>query len=197
MLKPGFRTHLSGLALALNFLVLALLGAGSAVAAAPLARFSAVAMDLVGGQAVPMQIVVNRWSTESERDKLMSAASTYRSGELLDTLQDLKPVGYIKIDQNLAWDVHFAQTTPGEDGAEHIVLITDRPTRPFEFFRYSRSLEYPFTVIELNVNAGKVEGSGTYASAAKITPFKKDNFVLAENYGLERVRLTQVKREAS
>ena len=190
MLTPGLRIRLSGLGLALFV-------AGSAAAAAPLARFSAVAMDLVGGQAVPIQIVVSRWSTASEKDKLMSAASSYQSAELLGTLQDLKPVGYIKIDQNLAWDVHFAQSTPGEDGGEQIVLITDRPTRLREFFTWSRSLEYPFTVIELNVSAGKAEGEGTFASATKITPYKQDNFVVAENYGTERVRLTQVKRQTS
>jgi hypothetical protein len=190
MLIPGLRVHLGGVGLAVFV-------AGSAAAAAPLARFSAVAMDLVGGQAVPIQIVVNRWSTSSDKDKLMSAASTYQSNALLDTLQDLKPVGYIKIDQNLAWDVHYAQTTPAADGAEKILLITDRPTRPSEFFRRSRSLDYPFTVIELNVQADKTEGDGTFASATKITPYKQDGFVVAEHYGLERVRLTQVKRQTS
>ena len=58
----------------------------------------------------------------------------------------------------------------------------------------SRTIDYPFTVIELHINnAG--EGDGTLSLATKVIPDKENNTVVLENYGTQRIRLTQVKRE--
>jgi hypothetical protein len=173
--------------------ILALVLSASAQTRGSVARFTAVAMDLEAGSAIPLDIVVNRWSTEAEQERLRAAMKTDRRDDLIGVVRDLKPVGYFRTRDSLAWDLRFAQATPGDEQRQRIFLLTDRPVNAFEFFARWRSLDYPFTVIELNVGEG--EGSGTLTPATKVIPYLEDNFVVLENYGLQRVRLTQVKQQ--
>jgi hypothetical protein len=157
-------------------------------------RFSAVAVDLDRGNATPIQIVINRWSSDAERDRLMNVMMNKGANALLETLQDLPRVGYIRTNTSLGWDLHFASRVPGEDGGERIIIATDRPMSFSETWNQSRSVDYPFTIIELRVNnAG--EGDGTLSLATKVIPDKANNIVTLENYDIQRIRLQQVKRE--
>lgn len=157
-------------------------------------RFSAVAVDMDAGAATPIQIAVDRWSSDAERDKLMNVMLTKGPNALLDALQDAPRVGYIRTNTSLGWDLHFARKVPGKDGGEQIILATDRPMSFSETWNQSRTVDYPFTVIELHVNdAG--EGDGTMSWATKVIPDKENNIVVLENYGTQRIRLTQVKRD--
>ena len=51
-------------------------------------------------------------------------------------------------------------------------------------------------VIELHVN-NDGEGEGTLSFATKVIPDAKNKTVVLENWGTQRIRLTQVKREAA
>ena len=157
-------------------------------------RFTAVAVDMDRGTATPIQIAVERWSSDAERDRLLNVLLEKGADKLLDELQKATKVGYIRTNQSLAWDLHYAARTPGEDGGERIVLGTDRPMSFAELWNSTRSTEYPFTIIELHVNASG-EGDGTLSLATKIIPDKENGIVVLENYDTQRIRLTQVKRE--
>jgi hypothetical protein len=172
----------------------ALSGAATAQTNGVAERFSAVAVNLDAGSANPIQIAVERWSSDAERDKLMNVMLTKGANALLDALQDAPRVGYIRTNTSLGWDLHFARKVPGKDGGEQIILATDRPMSFSETWNQSRTVDYPFTVIELHVN-NSGEGDGTMSWATKIIPDKEKNVVVLENYGTQRIRLNQVKRE--
>ena len=157
-------------------------------------RFTAAAINMNRGAAGTIEIVVNRWSTAAERDRLMSVMLERGPDKLLDTLQDLPRVGYFRSPSSLGWDIHFAQKTPVGDGGERVTLITDRRIGFWEAANQPRSIDYPFTVIELRLNRDG-EGEGKMSVATKIIADKGSNTIVLENYDLQPVLLTNVKRE--
>jgi len=159
-------------------------------------RFSAVAVDLDQGSQTPLQIVVERWSSEAQRQRLTDVLLNKGPEKLLEALQDAPKVGYIRSTTSLAWDLHFASHVPGEDGGERIVIATDRPMGYRELWNQSRSVEYPFTIVEMRVDKSG-EGDGTMSLATKVIPDKTNNIITLENYGTQRIRLQQVKRESA
>ena len=128
-------------------------------------RANAVNLD-VGAQGL-VDITVERWSTPAERDKLMSVLLTEGPDKMLDVLQDMRHVGYFNTPGNLRWDLRFAWKTPQPDGGERVVLATDRRISFREACHQPRTLDYPFTVIELRLNKDG-EGEGMMSLATKI-----------------------------
>jgi hypothetical protein len=90
----------------------------------------------------------------------------------------------------------FCLTRSAEDWGERIVLATNRPRSAAELLNQPRTIEYPFTIIELRVNRSG-EGDGTLSLVTKVIPDKTDNIVTLENYDMQRIRLRQVKRESA
>jgi hypothetical protein len=114
--------------------------------------------------------------------------------KLLDVLQDLPRKGFFRATTSLGWDIHFARRTVLPDRGERIVLVTDRQIGFWEAARQPRSIDYPFTVIELRLKAdGK--GEGKVSVATKIIVDKDSNSITLENYDLQPVQLTNVVRE--
>jgi len=159
-------------------------------------RFTALAVSL-GGPRTPagtaqVDITIDRWSTEAERGRLLEALKKDQD-TLLETLQDLKPVGSIRTPGSLAYDLHYANQTPGQDGGHRIFLATDRPIGFWEAANQPRTINYPFTFIELRMN-GHGEGEGKLSLATKVIASDDGRFVQLENYGAQPVQLNQVKR---
>lgn len=153
--------------------------------------FTAVAMDLDRGQTARVELGVTRWSTDAERQRLMATMLDKGANALLETLQNQPTTGYIQVNDGLGWDLRFAWQEPGEDGGQRITLVTDRPMSFWEVSNRPRSADYPFTVIELHLKDG--EGEGTLSLATKVIPDKSQRIVVLENFGTQRIRLTQVR----
>jgi hypothetical protein len=141
-----------------------------------------------------VEIVVNQWSPRAQRDRLIAVLFERGPEKLLDALQDLPKVGYFKTPETLAYDLRYAQRTPLADRGERIVLATDRYVRFWEAARGSRTLDYPFTIIELRFD-GDGRGEGKMSLATKVTADKKNNTIELENWGTQPVLLKDVKRE--
>jgi len=157
-------------------------------------RYTATAVNLNNGAAGNIDITVNRWSTDQERDALMSVMLEKGPEKLLDALQDVRPVGHFGAPGNLSWDLRFARRTPLPDGGERVVLVTDRRIGIWEAANQPRSIDYPFTVIELRLNPDG-QGEGKMTIATKVIPDKEHNTITLENYNIQPVQLTVVKRE--
>lgn len=160
-------------------------------------RFTATAINM--GTPGParvdrVEIVVNQWSPRAQRDRLIAVLFERGPEKLLDALQDLPKVGYFKTPETLAYDLRYAQRTPLPDRGERIVLATDRYVRFWEAARSSRTLDYPFTIIELRID-GDGRGEGKMSLATKVTADKKNNTIELENWGTQPVLLKDVKRE--
>ncbi len=157
-------------------------------------RYTATAVNMNRGGAGTLDIVVNRWSTDAERNKLVSVLLDKGENKLLDALQGMKKVGYIRTPNSIGWDLHYAHKQPLPDGGEQIVIATDRPIGFREAVNQPRSIDYPFTVIEMHVNADG-EGNGTMSVATKIVADKDTRTIQLENFSTSPVMLTTVKRE--
>jgi len=71
---------------------------------------------------------------------------------------------------------------------------TDRRIGFWEAANQPRSIDYPFTVIEMRLNRDG-EGEGKMSIATKITLDKDKKMLELENYGTQPVLLQNVKRD--
>lgn len=153
--------------------------------------FTAVAIvnnNLASGAGLVL-IHISRWSTEMERMRLLETLQEKGPDQLLDQLQDMKPVGTIRTPDSLAYDLRYAHQRPGEDGGRQIVLATDRPIGFWEAVHQPRTIQYPFTVIQMQMGPdGK--GKGTLSYATKIVAH--NNTVELENFATQPVMLTEI-----
>ena len=141
-----------------------------------------------------IDITINRWSTDGERDRLLEALVEKGSENLLATLQKVRPpVGYVRAEGSLSWDVYYARFHPGEDGGYRLVFATDRPISFWEARNRTRSSEYEFMLCEIHMKRTG-EGEGKLAVMAKITFDKKTKTIEIENYDTEPIRLTKVQQ---
>ena len=156
--------------------------------------FTAVATNIsnVGRTgATQVDIVIERWSTDAESDRLLAVLKEKGPEDLLDVLRDIPRVGYIRTPDSLAYDLHYARQVPGEDGGRRIVLLTDRPIGFWEATRRPRTIDYPFTLIEMRMG-GDGEGVGKLSIATKIT---LDGSVMTlEDFANQPVMLTNIRK---
>ena len=177
--------------------ILAVVQAASAQTIGEPIRLTAFAVNMGSGPtgANTVLIQIDRWSTEAERDKLRTTFLEKGPQKLLDALQDTKRVGFMRLPNSIGYDLRAAREDPLEEGGKRILILTDRRIGFREAANQARTMDYPFTLIEIRLNKDGV-GEGKMSVATKITWNEKKNVVELENYGIEPVRLTKVTAEA-
>lgn len=150
----------------------------------------AVASTNLRSGAGTVLIDIARWSTEAERTRLVSTLQNDGPEALLRLLQDTPPTGTIRTPDSLAYDLRFAHQAPGEEGGRRIVLATDRPIGFWEASTRPRTIDYPFTVIQMEIGRDG-QGKGTMSYATKIVA--QDNLIVLENFETAPVMLTQIQ----
>ena len=181
-------------------IVAALVSAGVFLATPASAQeelFEAWAVNLSNvatGTTSRVEILIKRWSTDAERDRLVKTFQEKNQDALLSELQKIKPpVGYIRTPDTVGWDLQFAHQVPLPEGGRQIVIVTDRRMSFREASQRPRSFDYPFTLIELHLDQDGT-GEGRASIATKITYDKKENVLELENYASEPVRLQNVRQ---
>ena len=159
-------------------------------------RFTANAVSLsqeygTGQQVV--EITIDRWSPNAERERLVSVLRAEGPAELLKQLQKNRPVGRIRTPDSLGYDLRYAQQTPSEDGGRTIVIATDRPIGFWEATEHPRSFDYPFTVIEMKFDR-EGRGTGTMTYATKIVAHE-NNVIELEDFATQPIMLNNIKAE--
>jgi hypothetical protein len=155
-------------------------------------EFTAVAIrnNTLGSGAGMVDFRITRWSTAEERTMLVTMLLEKGPDALLRALQKARSVGTIKTPDSLAYDLRFSQQTPGEDGGRRIVLATDRPIGFWEASHQPRTIQYPFTVIQMQIGRDGT-GSGTLSYATKV--LAHDNVIELENYATSPIMLTRIE----
>lgn len=162
----------------------------------------AINMSNIGtGANAVVDIRIDSWSTPEEREHLVTTAIEKKEQALLRELQRAKVHGRWRIpgqmgpdphQLGLGHDIRFAWQEPLPDGGRRIAIATDRYIGFVEASRQPRTVDYPFTLMELRVDkAGK--GEGKMAVATKITYDKAKRTMVLENYASEPVRLQNVQ----
>ena len=160
-------------------------------------RFTALAVNMGSpgpAGATTVEMVVERWTSDADRERLVNVLMEQGPEKLLDTLQKMPRVGYIRTPNSIGYDLHYAHKNPLPDGGERVVLATDRYITYWEAVNRPRSIDYPFTVIELHVNASG-EGEGKMSVATKVIADPNTKTVVLEDYATQPVLLQSVRRE--
>jgi len=159
-------------------------------------ELTAVAVGTGGALTRPVasqvDIRVSRWSTAGETERLLTTLKERGPEALLDAVRDARSVGTIRTPGNLAYDLRYAHEEMLDDGMRRIVLITDRPISMWEAVNRPRTIDYPFTLIELRLNS-RGEGEGKLNLATRIDVSRTGRTVQLENYDTQPIHLNQVR----
>lgn len=162
-------------------------------------RFRAFGVNLQGGRSGTLDIAIERWSTDGERAALLdqvagTSASRNDQDKLVRSLQDIEPrTGYIRTSRSLGWDLKYARENVLPDGTRQIVIVTDKPVSFFAAANQTRTMDYPFTMIEMRFSAGKEKGEGKLLNQTSISV--KNGRLELEIYGQEPTRLTEITQQ--
>jgi hypothetical protein len=159
-------------------------------------RFTAQAVNLsnVGGSgAVGMvDIIIDRYSTEEERNRFLAALTERGNDGLLEAFQNAPSIGRVGPTGRLGFDIRYAVEMPGEDGGRQIVIASDRRMSFLEASNRPRTVDYPFTVVQLKLdNSGKGEGKASVLT--RIEADKRNNAIVLENFASRPVDLMGVR----
>jgi hypothetical protein len=158
-------------------------------------KFTAFAVDISNtaprANATVVDIQINRWSTDAERDQLMQVFREKGQDALLSALQKLPVVGGIRTPGSLNYDLHFARQRPDAEGGRMIFLMTDRYIGVWEAMNRPRTIDYPFTLIQLQLDRSG-RGVGKASIATQITQ-DPDGTIVLENFSSQPVMLNNVR----
>lgn len=173
--------------------------AGTVVTKKDPLRFRAFGVNMQGGVSGTLDIVVERWTTDPERASLLdqvAGTSFARSDQdkLVRSLQKIEPrTGYIRTSRSLAWDLKYARENVLPDGTRQLVIVTDKPVSFFAAANSARTMDYPFTMIEMRFPAGSDKGEGKLLGQTNIST--KNGHLEIELYGQQPTRLTQITQQ--
>ena len=158
-------------------------------------RFTGFAINMNGAaNTSTVDFMIERWSTDAERNTLLKLIPGEHQDpqKLVDALQDMKSVGTIRTPRTLAWDLRYARQFKDPEGGRRIILVTDRPIGFGEARNQGRSMDYPFTILEIRLNAND-EGEGKIFGGSKIYVEKGE--MVVENWGTQPTRFNNIKKQ--
>ena len=120
-----------------------------------------------GGGPSFVFVTIRKWTSDAEAKALGTTLKTQGVDATKKAIEKLN-LGYIAVVGSFGWPINVARTYPGPNGGQRIVVVTDRPIGIAEAEVYGASMDYPFGVVELNVDA-KGNGSGTIVGMCRIT----------------------------
>jgi hypothetical protein len=178
-------------------LLLIVTASGLLLAAGAVERFTATAVTVpkagLRPVSVTIEIVIDRWSTDAERDRLIEAIEKKGSSAALDLIRSLPSIGHISTSTSSGTSLRFAHARPTSEGGRQIIIATERPMsvgeqRP----RFGRSPDHPFSLVDIRIDKSGA-GDGKLAYAAQLAHNRKTGAIEIENYATEPVHLTGVR----
>ena len=163
----------------------------------PVAKYSAQVVNFdapVGSATGLIQIQITRWSTDAERDSLTNTLFEKGSKELLQAVSKMPTVGSIRTPDSVGYPLRYARRTTATENIENVVIITDRELSFYEVRNSTRSVDYPFTVIRMQLNS-QGRGQGDILLATRISAERATKDIAFENFGVTPLKLQNVRRE--
>lgn len=151
---------------------------------APVTRLAATRSSL------PLRVVIDRFSTDDEVERLVDLYTSRGDDALAKALSE-DTLGWIHIGATYQVPISFA-TRIDDDSGSRIVVLARRPISFAEIFHGSRTRDYPYTAIELDVGEGG-RGNGELIGFAQFRPHP-DGTIELENYEFVAARVMGVKR---
>lgn len=120
------------------------------------------------GRMFSVNIILERYSADEERQVLLQAFANGGSKGLSDALSDMPSVGRLAITGTVGNDIAYARVFPTATGRK-IRILTTRPISMPETRGATRSRDYDLSAIELDLSAVKGESKGVLMPACKFT----------------------------
>jgi len=142
-----------------------------------------------------LDIVVERWSAQADRDQVMSAFKEQGADGLAKAIASSTAVGYLHWPGNLDYTLRYAHRVARPDGGEEIVLATDTPVRMWWVGQESApaSLSLP-TIIEVRIGKDG-RGEGKIGQPSSVAENQQGHPFALRDFDRERAVLTDVRRE--
>lgn len=140
-----------------------------------------------------IHVIIERWSTEQERQALVQAFEQKGADGLLAALRKSESLGKLRKSIARSWDLRYAVQVPTADGGRRIVVATDRWLDYWEANREEKA-SYPFTLIELRLDK-EDKGDGRASPATKISRSQDGKHFELDHYSSEPLRLEDVRKQ--
>jgi hypothetical protein len=158
--------------------------------------FSALAQLPVQGTTVNVKIYIRGYSSEADAQRLNGVLRDGGPAALLKALRKMKSMGRIEKEGTVGfYDFKLILSKPSATGRK-IYALTDRPIGFLEAYFDTRSKDYPFGIMELELKAGdneKQKGEGTLVYAARIKGMDAEKLEV-ENVAFAPIRLLGVRQ---
>ena len=154
-------------------------------------RFTATATG-PSGELGPVEIVINRFSTTVEKNRFMDTFAARGAAGLQEALQQAPSIGRLSAPGDQGFDLRYAAELRGDNGDRHVILATDQGMPFFEAADRPRSADYPFTVLQLQIDKNG-QGRGLASAYSNITLDKVQGTIVLENLGDQPVMLTNLQ----
>ncbi len=160
------------------------------------AQYAATAIGQAGaasGKSFGVTIYLTGLTSDAEAQEFAATLKSKGQSGLVSALENAKDVGRVAPTGSVGSGFRIARVHPGKDGGATIVMVTNRPISFGELYKGTRSTDYPFGIVTLNLDKdGK--GAGTLAPMCKVR-FNKKGELEIEHYGQKPFRLANVRRE--
>ena len=141
----------------------------------PIERYTATTSN-VASSGEPVTIELLKWSTDADRDRLLSVLAWYGDKEVATAMPT---VGYLWTSASAGYSIRYAYKVAAADGSQRIILLTDRKLGAWSPDTWKPVApgtpdDRPFSVIELRVNrAGQGEGKTSLTTKTMVDPASK------------------------
>jgi hypothetical protein len=142
--------------------------------------FTGILVNMAGGSSVSLTLHVDSFTTPGQVGSLSRLLGDKGQDAVVSALRHMKPRGWIRVGKMLGYEVPIIRSFTTDKG-ETIVAVLDRPIPIWEQLRSTRSLDYPFGMIEFTL---KPDGNGNgQLIAATRAMFTNDGKIELESYG--------------
>lgn len=146
-----------------------------------------------GSITTTFTLTIDSYTPDDEVLRLTAVLKDGKQDALLRTLSNQKR-GRIQIGTNVGRDLNAVWVSKGEEGERKITGLSERWIGVFERRRGTRSIDYPYTYIELFVDE-QGKGDGGMIPAARVR-YIGDRTIEVENFEIYPARLTNVRRRS-
>jgi len=145
------------------------------------------------GKNFGLTVYVTGWTSDQEVHDFATTLKESGPKALVSALEKTKDVGRVSPTGSVGSGFRIARIRQMPDAGFRIIMATNRPISFGELYNGTRSTDYPFGIVVLNVDKdGK--GSGSLAPMCKVK-FNKKGELEIEHYGQKPLRLANVQLE--
>ena len=168
----------------------------AATSVAKTETFSALAQLPVAATTANVKLYINGYSTTQDAERLNGILVKSGPDALLKALRKMKSLGRIEREGSVGFYDFKLITSKTTPTGRHIYAVADRPIGFLESYYSTRSRDYPFGILELDLKSGDSEtekGEGTLIYAAKVRVIAGEKIEI-ENLTFAPIRLLGVRR---